>query len=56
MKYFLFRCSSYSDIRNKYFHDLKTCYSNKSHEEQYNVFASNNFIYCAMEKRKKLCQ
>ena len=26
---FLFRCCSYNDIKNKCFHDLETCYSNK---------------------------
>ena len=66
--HFLFRCSFYNDIRNKYFQDLDTCYSNKSHEEQYNVLKEllqnvdeevilqvTNFINYVMEKRKSIC-
>ena len=67
--HFLFRCSSYTDIRNKYFQDLEISYSNESHEEQYNVLTEllqnedekvisqvTYFIYYAMEKSEKnLC-
>ena len=66
--HFLFRCSFYNDIINKYFQDLETCYSNKSREKQYNILKEllqnedkkvilqvTSFIYYVMEKRKNPC-